>query len=287
MWNKLSMKDRAKYIKLGVANGVKDLNTIRDAYNKYAKGGPIDEEDEKYNTIQEKLYKNITPFGYHSPIKRVYDAVVRDKQDSYREDENTRINKENPESSALDAIWATYLNIPLSKRRYVNPYYAITKTPQGYYRFKDPRFIIDFDLALDEDGLYSKDNRQDIFMNTILGNHTIGLGRDEKGDYIYYSDSRLNNDGTPNIKTGWDINPFSKTTDSDTTESTEEVGQYGQNKKSLSYKVGKFLFGDIEDLSFGIGTPVPIYDKIYLDDYYGLPNEDRAFYLPEVRITPK
>lgn len=41
MWNKLSMKDRAKYIKLGVANGITDLSTIRDAYNKYAEGGPL------------------------------------------------------------------------------------------------------------------------------------------------------------------------------------------------------------------------------------------------------
>lgn len=42
MWNKLSMKDRAKYIKLGVANGITDLNAIRESYNKYAEGGELE-----------------------------------------------------------------------------------------------------------------------------------------------------------------------------------------------------------------------------------------------------
>ena len=38
-WNNLSMADRAAYIKLGVENGITDLNTIRNAYNEFAKGG--------------------------------------------------------------------------------------------------------------------------------------------------------------------------------------------------------------------------------------------------------
>jgi hypothetical protein len=42
MWNKLSMKDRAKYIKLGVANGITSLDTIIKVYNKYAEGGELD-----------------------------------------------------------------------------------------------------------------------------------------------------------------------------------------------------------------------------------------------------
>lgn len=41
MWNKLSMKDRAEYIKLGVANGITSLDEIRNVYNQYASGGPL------------------------------------------------------------------------------------------------------------------------------------------------------------------------------------------------------------------------------------------------------
>ena len=41
-WNKLSMADRAAYIKLGIDNGITDLATIRDTYNKFAEGGYYD-----------------------------------------------------------------------------------------------------------------------------------------------------------------------------------------------------------------------------------------------------
>ena len=39
-WDKLSMADRAKYIKLAVQNGVTSLGDIREVYNKYSEGGP-------------------------------------------------------------------------------------------------------------------------------------------------------------------------------------------------------------------------------------------------------
>lgn len=46
-WNKLSMRDRAAYIKLGINNGITDLNTIREIYNKFEEGGTIDKGDSK------------------------------------------------------------------------------------------------------------------------------------------------------------------------------------------------------------------------------------------------
>ena len=44
-WNKLSMADRAAYIKLGIDNGITDLATIRDTYNKFAEGGYVREKN--------------------------------------------------------------------------------------------------------------------------------------------------------------------------------------------------------------------------------------------------
>lgn len=38
-WDKLSMKDRAKYIRMGVSSGISDLDIIRDTYNSFAEGG--------------------------------------------------------------------------------------------------------------------------------------------------------------------------------------------------------------------------------------------------------
>lgn len=44
-WNDLSMKDRASYIKLGIENGITDLDTIRGIYNKFAMGGDTRNEE--------------------------------------------------------------------------------------------------------------------------------------------------------------------------------------------------------------------------------------------------
>ena len=45
MWNKLSMKEKAALIKVAVSNGLTDLDLIKDKYNEYANGGPVN----KYN----------------------------------------------------------------------------------------------------------------------------------------------------------------------------------------------------------------------------------------------
>ena len=44
-WDKLSMADRAKYIKLAVENGVTELAEIRNTYNSYAEGGYLGDEN--------------------------------------------------------------------------------------------------------------------------------------------------------------------------------------------------------------------------------------------------
>ena len=55
-WNNLSMADRAAYIKLGVENGITNLEIIRSTYNKYADGGYTGN-----NTIG---YPQYVPKGY-------------------------------------------------------------------------------------------------------------------------------------------------------------------------------------------------------------------------------
>lgn len=38
-WENLPMRDRATIIRLGVQSGLRDMNSIRETYNKYAGGG--------------------------------------------------------------------------------------------------------------------------------------------------------------------------------------------------------------------------------------------------------
>ena len=68
-WNKLSMADRAAYIKLGIDNGITDLATIRDTYNKFAEGGYYDNK-----TIEVTLPEIVvTP----SEVQKEYKLKVR------------------------------------------------------------------------------------------------------------------------------------------------------------------------------------------------------------------
>lgn len=60
MWNKLSMKDRAEYIKLGVANGITSLDEIRKVYNQYAGGGELDVVLPELVVTPESSYINYT-----------------------------------------------------------------------------------------------------------------------------------------------------------------------------------------------------------------------------------
>lgn len=65
MWNELSMKDRAKYIKLGVQNGIKDIATIRQVYNKLEDGGPIYAEPE---SVKRALTSRKPAYNYSEAV---------------------------------------------------------------------------------------------------------------------------------------------------------------------------------------------------------------------------
>lgn len=61
MWNNLSLKEKAELIKLAVTNGITDLSTIRDTYNKFEEGGPIEDNDftEEHTLVSWKALNNI------------------------------------------------------------------------------------------------------------------------------------------------------------------------------------------------------------------------------------
>lgn len=48
-WSSLSTRDRADLIKLYVSNGITDISTIKNHYNKFDDGGPVGEGQRTYN----------------------------------------------------------------------------------------------------------------------------------------------------------------------------------------------------------------------------------------------
>lgn len=57
-WNNLSMKEKASYIRMGVENGITDLGTIKEVYNKFAKEGPIKKSYKDFSTRLSRAWNN-------------------------------------------------------------------------------------------------------------------------------------------------------------------------------------------------------------------------------------
>ena len=72
MWKDLSLKDKSALMQIMVNNGIYDLSTIRDTYNKFAEGGYVREQNNNPVAFDEE---NINPkYGesdiFHPPINK-------------------------------------------------------------------------------------------------------------------------------------------------------------------------------------------------------------------------
>ena len=78
-WNNLSMKERASYIRMGVENGITDLDTIREVYNKFAEGGPVKKSNYYYadSDTTDPNFTDLTPIG-EGVYKNKFGKVVYD-----------------------------------------------------------------------------------------------------------------------------------------------------------------------------------------------------------------
>lgn len=202
--------------------------------------------------IRDRLYNNINPnWSYDNPIKVAYSAIIKNKP--YYGEEKMQ---DDPDSQAL-GLYEEYLNIPEEKRRSIyrlqNSNYQPAKSVDKSIVYKKLNLSENDKLNLARIGLllnngesktYQEINQQSLYSDPSynipntqgLGNFTISRGSDENGEYISYYDK-------------YDINPF--------------AGGLNKRPTKLSNLIG---LNKKEDLTFGIGTPFEIYDRIYLKD---------------------
>ncbi len=81
-WNNLSMKDRASYIRMGVENGITDLDAIREIYNKFAEGGPIKKSYKDFSTRLSKAWNNENLSKHDYDYQKYYND---DPEEAYRQ----------------------------------------------------------------------------------------------------------------------------------------------------------------------------------------------------------
>ena len=231
------------------------------------------------NKIRKNLYDNLYTHSYQSLSDAVLGALgikssavdrIIENREELMDSNGNYIDFDDYEEPMDDAIWATYLSIPKNQRRKRSGELKISKyTPSVgkenntvYYEFpvseSDKSSIIErgISLPIGKNKITNMDELSASISN--IGDYTIGHGYDNKGEYVSVYDK-------------WDLNPFK--------------GAY--RKKGLIGNIGNKLFGKKGDLSFGIGKPVNLYNRIYLDDYYKVPDPYRGgTYLPEVVVYP-
>ena len=244
-------------------------------YNKYKLGGSrrnsirnvLGAVLDPINTIRQRAYNTINPFSDYNIVKNFKEfvdgkymdygnvmKVVENNNNKYLTEFGDGIGN----AGVADDIWATYLQIPKNKRRFpIRIKQSNYKPSSGnqnevYYKLPLEKYRQE-ELINETNNLpIGKNNNSEIFSDYNLGVHTIGRGHDKKGEYRSYYDR-------------WDLNPFN--------------GKYSG--------INIPILNALNDVSFGIGKPVNIYDRIYLDDYYGVPKNKRigASYLPEVKVV--
>ncbi len=219
-----------------------------------ASGGPI-------YWLRKRLYNNIEPFGYNDVGSRLIDAVVLNKN----EHDNYKENYSDPEKTpaqyqTIDNIWGEYLHIPEKERKYSNGKYRIKNNGDGTFSlpFESMDDIMQAVNSSNNSLLWGQRGK---LGNSVIGEYDVHRGYDKNGDYLKYIDH-------------WRINPYD----------VKEDKKYGQDNNSLL----KWYFKGKDDASFGLGTPVEIQGKYYLDDIYNVKGKDRGgHYLPEITVTGK
>lgn len=207
------------------------------------------------NKIRKRAYRNINPLDGYNILENGKTFFTGDSL-IYDNDKLVEFGDVTTPVQIVDDIWANYLQIPTSERRYntrirqslYKP--SVGGEPVKYYKL--PLSDSDKDILISHtDNLnIGKNTVSQIFERYNLENHTIGRGYDSKGEYRSYYDR-------------WDLNPF-----------TDKYN--GWDIKGLN---------KLKDASFGIGKPVHIYDRVYMDDYYGSPVSTHATYLPEIIVN--
>lgn len=164
MWNDLSMKEKAAMMKVAIQNGITNLDSIREEYNKFAMGGPEDftidwskqkassfvpiENSNSYNPpITGDTYKGKDGYYYkHSFVgtdpeahfsdigKTVYHPTF--SIDSYY---SGKVSQYNPRGT-IGGGWTDNSYIP-SKSQFINNDFNYNKT-KSYLKQNDPNFNI-------------------------------------------------------------------------------------------------------------------------------------------------
>lgn len=310
MWNDLTMQQRADVISMAVKAGMRDMRSIRSFYDealgsrRFDDGGHMfDGNSEPINALYKpednvvhkvtrvngdlvgmdpdtgKFYDNITGdyIGDHVALDEVVvtpkkSTIVDTIRERLRKGINPASSYDNPIGRVLnavilggtdysadrdpyaDAAWDKYLGFANDK--ITESKYKPTKgdSNQKYYTYDDLILSSYVDPVLGKN--YTEDSNREFIneaLNLKVGDTALGNQPPVLNDFTYSHGHDRKGDYI-SVYDKYDINPF------------KDIINTG-------------------DLSLGVGKPFELYDRLYLDDHYGVEGKYKgASYLPEVKI---
>lgn len=259
-WGSLSQKEKSDLMKLAIQNNVYDLSEIKKMYNglvSSAKEKVTGAVDEVKDVVRKRLYENLVPGSYDDYAKRLFNTVVLNNPDTYQ---HTKLSNEKIREFR-DNIFAEYLQIPEEERRGIKSFPVVSSKYRPVVGAED----VPYKTVKFWEGNTEEEDKNDlrpliwdrVYKDVSSSNLQLGENKVSKSLNYLFNDHTVGRGYDENgeyisYADTWDIAPISKK--------------------------GK-------DESLGIGKPVHFYDRMYLDDYFNVPN-DKAHYLRQVEVTP-
>ena len=200
-----------------------------------------------------RVYDHVTPSGYQLPISRITSALLDPRivnSVKYR-----TINGQMSNANVLrDDLWAQYLQIPHDKRH--RKIY-----PKGYEgstgELEESNYVPS--VGNEHKQWYRLKNLNDQDKDRIVDfAKKLNIGQNKQSGILR---KFL---GPHTIGRGYD-----------------DRGEYASYYDLWDLAPIGFMG---PDQSMGFGKPVPVYDRIYLDDYYGVSEPTHSTWLPEVNV---
>lgn len=172
------MADRAKYIRIAVANGITDLSSIRDVYKSYAEGGNL----YSAGAMTDALYESAESVESLGPPKHNYDFTQsEDWADAhgYYPDErghrDDRVKKPSHPTHPSRGIWNGMNEFKLTDKGMEDPNYTMFGMADGG---QDPQAVMTYNgsIVLPELTVTPKGN----YIHNSYDNLNIRLGSKKK-----------------------------------------------------------------------------------------------------------
>lgn len=219
--------------------------------------------------VKKRLYRNLKPSGYEDALNRLEETVVNNKSeypDSRQQDTGHPFR---------DDIFAEYLGIPQKNRRSLST--APKVVASQYHPTKGYQSWIPYKTLKGNDNMWKR-----VYDAVYRGKDKIGFNNVTKVPVYETTGKSLGIN--KNKVSGMLSEYFGPHTVS---RGYDDRGEYMAfyDKWDIAPVGGS---NASSDESAGIGTPIHFYDRMYLDDYFGVgnKNKDHATYLPEVIIEP-